>query len=263
MPKRKLKDSFSAETAAKLSPRGPKSKQVAGDNRRPTLLLMGYVDQHESIHSTSMEFHMTIRTKITDLRPKQASMLLAVAVVRSLSEGVDFSLYLALEFLSNYLTKSGYDPLFIKDERVRQTVLLAELVLIYVRGKWFDFLDREEIPLDVKKAIVFTGWLPNERTVRSWSQHWDLEKYLMIQIVPVDTFRRRNNTSSAERYSSYTRGYGQDGNPPAPGKTKSSPELDGDATETTPPSFTLQEYEKYLHVINFIEIAKAKRVQDK
>jgi hypothetical protein len=72
------------------SPRRSKSKQVSGDTHAPTLMLVGYVQANESIVSTSMEFHMTIRTKISDLKPRQASLLLAVAVTRAITTGVDF-----------------------------------------------------------------------------------------------------------------------------------------------------------------------------
>jgi hypothetical protein len=153
--------------------------------------------------------------------------------------------------------------LFIIEEKQRQTVLLSELLLLHIRGEWFDFLEREELPKSLKEQLINTEWLPNERTLRSWGQHWDLEKYLKIQIVPVDTFRRRNKYSTAERYTAYTRGYGNDGSPPEPGKTKGSPELDGSTTDRPPPSFTLQEFEKYVDIQNSIESIKANRMQTK
>lgn len=244
-------------------PRRSKSKQVSGDTRAPTLKMIGYVQANESIVSKSMEFHMTIRTKVSDLKPRQASLLLAVAVTKAITLGVDFSLYMAIEFLNDFLRKSGQDPLFITEEKQRQTVLLSELILLYIRGDWFDFLEKEKLPESLVQQLVSTEWLPAERTLRSWGQHWDLEKYLKIQIVPVDTFRRRNKKSTAERYSAYTRGYGNDGSPPEPGKTKGSPELDGSTTDRPPPSFTLLEFEKYVDIQNSIEAYKARRKQNK
>jgi hypothetical protein len=265
MPKRKPKGS------TRRTSKGRGHKSQGGDSQtrsqestaRPTLLMVGYVEPEQSVNSTSLEFHMTIRTRVSDLKPRQASMLLAVANVKAVTQGVDFTLYMAMEFLYDFLKKSGQDPLHIRDEKIRQTVLLSELILSSVRGEWFNFLEYEELPETVRGKIITSGWLPNERTVKSWSQHWDLEKYLKVQIVPVDTFRRRNRQSAAERYSSYTRGYGQDGDLPAPGKTRPSPELDGEDSERPPPSFTLQEYEQYIDIISSIESAKARRKQDK
>jgi hypothetical protein len=45
----------------------------------PTLKVIGYVRYASENVSDYSEFHMTIRTKITDLAPKATSMLLAVA----------------------------------------------------------------------------------------------------------------------------------------------------------------------------------------
>jgi hypothetical protein len=65
--------------------------------------------------------------------------------------------------------------------------------------------------------------------------------------------------STAERYSSYTRGYGQDGNPPAPHKTKEEPE-DGNS-DPDPPSISLLEFESYVDILSSIEINKAQKRQ--
>lgn len=249
---------FGGSSRRTPNPSSETVNQVAGDIHPPTLKLLGYVTEASDISSTLMEFHMTIRPKVSELIPKAASLLLAVANWRAVHGGVDFTLYMAMEYLYSKLRKSGWDTLWIREEKVRQTVLLAELILATLRGTWLNFAEREELPDDLKDEIVATGWLVNERTMHSWKQHWVLERYLEVKIVPVENILKRDKLSSAERYTAYTRGYGQDGNAPSPGKTRPSAELDGEPiTDKPPPSFTLQEFDTYVNIINSIESAKA------
>lgn len=228
----------------------------------PTLKLTAYVTENDTLSYYS-EFHMTIQSKISNLTPKQASMLLAVACFRAVHVGIDISLYMTMEFLSNLLRKSGHDPLTIKDEKQRKTVMLSDVILSYVRGQWLTFKEYEDLPLSVIEEIENLQWLPDERTMQSWKQHWDLEKYLQIKIVPVEALLNRSEYQTAERYTAYTKGYGNDGSPADPGKTKPSPELDGEDSEDPPPSLSLQEFEEYQTVIRLIEYAKSTRRQAK
>lgn len=224
----------------------------------PTLKMLTYVSLEQEIGKTTMEFHMTIRTKVTELNPKQASMLLSVANARAVYDGIDFTLYLAMEFLTNYLKKSGVDVLYVKNEKVRQTLLVSELVLATVKGTWLNLVERERLPVAVQSEILALQWLPNDRTLNSWKQHWNLERYLSVRIVPMESLLNRT-PSTAERYSGYTRGYGQDGNAPSPGKTRPSAELDGEDFVELPPQFNLQEFDKYQTVLLAIERAKMEK----
>jgi len=197
---------------------------------------------------------MTIQSKVTNLTLKQMSMLLTLGIVKALTNGVDISLYMALEFLSSHLTKSGHDVLYTQNDKVRRALLLTELLLLGIKGKWLTLGDYEPVPGDIAQQIVETGWLPNDRTISSWAQHWDLEKYLSIRIVPVEDLISRQ-PSTAERYTAYTKGYGQDGSPPAPHKTKEE-SLDGDVLPE-PPAISLLEFETYRSILSNIERSRA------
>jgi len=200
------------------------------------------------------EFHMTIRLKIAQVTQKQFSMLLKVAIAKATNRGVDVPLYLMLEYLYSNLKKSGADPLMTKNEKDRQALLLGELILSCIRGSWLSFGDLEKLPPEVILEIRNSGWLPNDRTLNSWKQHWQLENYLEVRIVPVEQFLNRQ-PNSAERYSGYTKGYGQDGSPTAPHKTKDEPS-DG-TMDVEPPSFTLHELHIYQSILNQILRAKS------
>lgn len=235
------------------------SKSIRSQDRsvRPTLRLLAYVSEKDNVGILS-EFHMTIRLKVTVLTPKQASMLLTIANAKAIFHGIDLTLYLAMEYLQGFLRKTGTDVLFVKNEKNRQTLLISELVLAATRGLWFTLGDHEQLPDEVVSQIESTGWLPSDRTLQSWRQHWDLEKFLQVRIVPVENLLERQ-PSLAERYSGYTRGYGQDGNLPAPHKTKDEP-VDGNQ-DPDPPSLNLLEFENFVSILNSIEIHKARKKQ--
>jgi hypothetical protein len=224
---------------------------------RPTLRLLAYVTESDKIDIVS-EFHMTVQLKTTVLTPKAASMLLQVCNARAVHVGVDFTLYLAMEYLQGFLRKTGTDVLYVKNEKQRQTLLLSELVLASVHGTWITLGSIEKLPDQVCAEIIATGWLPSDRALQSWKQHWDLEKYLRVKIVPVEYLLERQS-STAERYSAYTRGYGQDGNLPAPHKTKDEP-VDG-TDDPDPPSLNLLEFETFVNILNSIETTKARKRQ--
>lgn len=201
---------------------------------------------------------MTVQLKVTSLTPKAASMLLQICNAKAVFQGVDFTLYLAMEYLQGFLRKTGTDPLYVKNEKQRQTLLLSELILASVEGTWLTLGSKEFLHDEVIEKILCTGWLPNERVLQSWKQHWDLEKYLRVKIVPVEMLLERQYTT-AERYSAYTRGYGQDGTLPAPHRTKDDP-VDGNVVPD-PPSLNLLEFEQLVDILNSIEISKGRKRQ--
>jgi hypothetical protein len=163
-----------------------------------------------------------------------------------------------MEYLQGFLRKTGTDVMYVKNEKHRQTLLLSELVLAAIHGTWIQLNSVERLSDETVSQIIATGWLPNARQVQSWKQHWDLEKYLRVKIVPVE-FLLERQSSTAERYSAYTRGYGQDGNLPAPHKTKDDP-VDG-TTNPDPPSLNLLEFENFVNILNSIESHKARKKQ--
>lgn len=229
----------------------------------PTLKVTSYVKPDDELSYIFTEFHMTIETRVSELTDKQASMLLSVASYKAVHEGIDVSLYMSMEFLYNFLWKNGRDPLETQNDKIRKTLLVSDIVLSYIRGSWLNLIEREKLPETVVDEIETLQWLPTERTLNSWHQHWQLERYLKIKIVPVESLINRNKYSTYERYSGYTKGYGNDGSPARVKRTKPTPELDGDSTDRTPPQLSLQEFEQYQTALRLIETARAHRIQSK
>jgi hypothetical protein len=222
---------------------------------RPTLFVGWVEDKNPStIH---MEYQMTIQAKIERLNRKQASMLLMVLNCRAVINGIDITLYLAMEYLFTLLVKSGHKPEEVRDEKERRTVMIAELILTYIRGEWQDFLTRELLPHDVVESIVSTGWLPGKRVLKSWENYWRPERFLKVRIVPLELLIERDGNSSP--YSSYTKGYGQDGHRSRTLRTPYSAELDGIANDPEPPSIPLEDLDQFVSILNATLSAKSRK----
>jgi len=195
---------------------------------------------------------MTIRAK-RRLDRHQISMLLMVLICKVLSEGVDFTAALAMDFL--YVTLVGSKlPEEIRDEKERQTAMLAQLIIAYTKGNWLSFSDREEIPYEVRKKVLDSGWLPSKRTIKSWKPFWRPESFLEVRFVRLDSlFERETNTL---RYSSYTKGYGNGGHISRIHKTRYDAELDGEVEDRPGAEISVTEYEIYNDILLAIESAK-------
>jgi hypothetical protein len=208
-----------------------------------------------------MEYQMTIRTKISNLNDKQASILLMVGCIEALQEGLDLTTYMSLEYLYSFLTRNyRLDPMEIKDERYRKSSLLGNLVLSSFRGEWLDLKEKIRIQeKDVYEAVKASGWLPNKRTFNSWKATYTLDGWLEFRIVPLDHILKRSD--QFEPYSSYTKSYSESAQP-ARQKTKHSAELDGEPwSEPELPEIHPDEASSYNTILNAIQVSKEQRRQ--
>jgi hypothetical protein len=185
---------------------------------------------------------------------RTASILLKILVFEMLPRGVDFTGYIAVEYLVSRLMRSHLDPMEIRDEKDRQSVLLGTLILASIRGTWVNLEDRIKLPPSVVQDIANTGWLPSTRTLASWKQYHQPRTFLEILTVPLDTYNERSQLGS--RYSSYCKGYGNGGHVSRVQKTRYSAELDGENTDREPPGLNLQEIEQYNQLLLSIEREK-------
>lgn len=221
------------------------------------LIVKGIGESH-----VSQTYHWTVRRKVTTMTNKQASVLLKVWIVSCLREGVGLSDYLGLEYLVSYLMGGKQDPLEIRDEGDRQTVLLAILFITMLKGEWLTLGELYQIPDRQKQEIILLGWLPSKRTYGSWKNYYQPWKFLEVLAVPLDDYDERDH--STVRYSGYTKHYGNGGHISRTLKTPYDSELDGESTDREPPEFSLQEVEQYNHILLSIEREKiAKRFEQK
>jgi len=225
----------------------------------PTLDFKGEVTSELS--QFFMEYQMTVQIQ-RRLSRKEASLLLSVCNFQAVHLGVDISLYFIMEWLFNFLLKSGSkEPLEYPEEKGKQTLLVCELILQVLRGTWLSLEEREQLPKEIKKEILLTGWLPEKQTYGSWSNYHSPKLYFRMRAVRLDSFNERE--SNSERYSSYCKGYGEGGSLARVQRTPFSFELDGDDTEKPSLSFSLIESNKYNQILLQIEKWKSnKRAKD-
>jgi hypothetical protein len=84
-------------------------------------------------------------------------------------------------------------------------------------------------------------WIPNKRTYFSRKASFQLNKFLQVQIVPIDTLIERSKGNV--RYSSYCKGYGESSHMGRRQKTRTSAELDGIPVDFDRENFTLIPWE--------------------
>jgi hypothetical protein len=258
---KKFTKKLKLQSHSDLYPLPPPQKEGASDFEQqvappPTLDFRTEISDG-SLSTFFMEYQMTVQPTIR-LTQKEASMLLMMEVVKATALGVDIASYFVMEWLFNYLTRyNSEDPVDYKIEKGRQTLLLAHLILLVVRGSWLNFVDREELPEEVVKDIASTGWLPSEQTLSSWKSTYDVQKYFVGRAVRLDSFQERETNS--QRYSGYCKGYGEGGHLARKQKTPFSSELDGDFTVRDDWEFSLLETQQYSQIFLTIERWKKKQ----
>jgi hypothetical protein len=193
---------------------------------------------------------------------RKATILLSVLCYEQLIQGINFTGYLSMEHLVSYLSRKKLDPLEIRDERIRKTILVATLLLSAVRGTWQNLEERIDLSPTVKDSVAKTGWLPQYRTYQSWKQYYQPQRFLEVLAVPLDTYIEYRDKSTS-RYSGYTKGYGNGGHISRTKKTPYDYELDGETTDLEPPSFSLLEINQYNQLLLAIEKEKMERQADK
>jgi hypothetical protein len=149
-----------------------------------------------------------------------------------------------MEWLLNFLTKSTKTPEELHNIYEQRATMLLELVCQYVQGEWLTMSGREPIPDPIRSQIETTGWLPNERTWNSWKQVYEVGKFFQVRIVPLNILIE-NRSSDTERYSGYTKGYGNGGHRSSTVKTSYNYELDGETTDREPAEIPLADFEMY------------------
>jgi len=199
--------------------------RVASDGSRPNLSQQGR-EATELLSSVSMEYHLTVRSS-KEISRRQASLILSVLNYQAAYFGVNFGMYLTMEYLSNVLLGNKLDPFDIGDKYERLTVMVSLIILSSIGGKDLNLVIRNEIPKLVLQSLSEKKLLLNKREWGSRMQVYRPEAFVELRAVPVSTQFDRVKGNS-ERYSSYCKGYGESHPSARRVRTKPSPELDGE-----------------------------------
>jgi len=217
------------------------SVRVASDDSPP----ITSVKEEESdrvLAQLSMERQITVRPRIT-LSRRQASLFLSVLNYQIVNFGINLSMYLTVEYLMSFLLGSKTDPLEIKDEKERLSVMLSYILLLDFYGEFLPLDGYYVLSEDIRQAILKNNLVVNKRIAGGRLSHYRPEVYFEVRAEVLDSkFERSKNNS--KRYSSYTKGYGESHPSTHKQKTRPSAELDG--SEDTEIQFSLIDISKFL-----------------
>jgi len=114
----------------------------------------------------------------------------------------------------------------ISDGRIRQTVSVSQIILRELHDSELSLYSGDFVQLRDEIKVLIVPYLMSKRTYGSRYRHWRPEKWIKIKAVPVAVLYDRTSQST-ERYSGYTKGYGESHGNAHRKKTKPSFELDG------------------------------------
>lgn len=207
---------------------GQRSTSVASDSSR-TVPKVKELDLNEDLAMISTDFQLTARLKIS-LERRLRSLLLEVLLYQAIHFGVNFKMYLSMEFLLSSLIGGKLDPRDLKDPNERRVCSLTYQVLGLLRKNYLSFDELDLIPKRVCQEIISRKLVMDSRTYSSRFQHFRPERFLEVRAVPLESIMERSKGTS-KRYSSYTKGYGESHPSAHRQSTKPSAELDGEDSD--------------------------------
>jgi hypothetical protein len=156
----------------------------------------------------SIEYHLTARLTNSSLSRKELSLLLDVLNFQACSFGVNLNMEIAMYELYFRLLGNKTQSKEIRENHIRLTLTVSELILKNPKGCDFSLYAGEVFTLNPKLVDLLRPGLMSKRTYGSRYRTWRPEKFIKICAVPVDIqFLKRNDNS--EPYSSYCKGYGE------------------------------------------------------
>jgi hypothetical protein len=195
-----------------------------------------------------MKFNLTARIPNSQWQIKDLSLLLDTLNYEVAVYGCNFNMYLTLELLFSILTGTN-NPWDVKDERVRFTCIATNSILRDLQGEFFQFGDKLVLESRTLKFLRDNNLIITKRIYGSRKEFYRAERFVEILAVPIKQSLERRQGS--ERYSGYTKGYGESGSTAPKQKTRFSTELDGE-TDDIPLRFDLMNISRYLS-FNFLE----------
>lgn len=208
--------------------RSVRKSRVASDGSQPNPFKE--VSEFDLLSLISMDYQLTVRLKNSTLTRRQISILLAILNYQSCYFGLNFGMYLGLDYLSGLLIGNKSEPLLIKDKFERETVFVTQIILSSIGGQELSLKSLTEVPRKLTESFEENHFVMSRRTYGSRFSTYKPENLLQILAVPLDIFMNRENGKS-EPYSSYCKGYGESHPNARNLKTKPSFELDGETRE--------------------------------
>jgi hypothetical protein len=176
----------------------------------------------------SSDYHLTARLDNEQLGQREISLIAEVLEYQIVHFGVNFAMMLALSELYFRLLGNKRKASEINNGKVRTVATTAEILLKVLGGLEFSLSPKEVYLLSPEIVNLLSPYLMDKRTYGSRYRSWRPEKFVRVRAVPVEVVFERSSTSKSQRYSGYTKGYGESHGNAHIQKTKPSAELDGD-----------------------------------
>lgn len=177
------------------------------------------------------EYHLTARISNTQLGPRELSLLLEVLEYQIVHFGVNFAMMLALNEIYLKLLGNKRSSHEINSGKVRTVCTVAEVLLNNLKSLEYSLYSGDLVELSSEAKNLLSPYLMDKRTYGSRYKTWRPEKFVRVRAVPVSNLIDRPQFTT-ERYSGYTKGYGESHGNAHRHKTKPSTELDGDPDST-------------------------------
>lgn len=174
----------------------------------------------------SNEYYLTAQVPNSQLSQRDLSLLLEVLCYQCINFGANFSMFLALSELYFRVKGNSKTSEEILDSKIRLTVSVSEILLGALSGQDFSLYSGEFIHVKPEIRKLLSEYVMSKRTYGSRFRTYRPEKLIRIKAVPVATLINRPPFRT-ERFSSYTKGYGESHESSRMKRTKPSEELDG------------------------------------
>lgn len=207
-----------------------------------------------------IEYHLTIRLTHQTLSRKELSLLLEVLEYQVVEWGCSLTMYLCLSDLYFRLLGNKRTSKEVKEQYIRKTLTVAEILLHTLRGLELPLDQRQVWKIGSKVIDLLRPALMSSRTYGSRYRTWRPEKFFVVRVVPVD-IQLLERRKGSDPYSGYTKGYGESHPSAHSKKTKPSPELDGDGSNflLSEEEFLFQRCTEPTHVLCEFLLIKYKR----
>lgn len=176
----------------------------------------------------SSEYHLTARIENSQLSQREISLLAEVLEFQIVNFGANFAMMLALNELYFRLLGNKRNSFELNDGKVRTVCTVAEILIKAFRDLDFSLDMNMRIPVSNPYRELISPYLMTRRTYASRHKTWRPERFIRVRAVPVSALFDRDPSSTSQRYSGYTKGYGESHGNAHRKKTKPNSELDGE-----------------------------------
>jgi len=174
----------------------------------------------------STDYHLTAEIPNSSLSQRDLSLLLEVLNYQIVYFGCNLSMYIGLCELYFRVKGNALTSKEVSIGKIRLTLMVSEILIGAFKETSHSLYSGEFTLISAKLRELLSPYLMTKRTYGSRFRTYRPEKFIRIKAVPVNRLIDRPQFRT-ERYSGYTKGYGESHGNAHRKKSKPSVELDG------------------------------------